>query len=531
MRRKDFAGTGTLLRLFLRRDRFLLPIWVLLPLYLTLGQVKFVTALPDWQEFIAELSASPLVGAVLGPIVPLTLAGAVIWRSSVQAAMAVAIGSALTVIRHTRTEEEKGRSELIRGRVVGRQANLTAALILTWVASLAAGLLAAIVLIGNGLPYDGAFMFGLTVAAAGWFFAGVGALGAQLREHAGSARGIALAAGGMVFLLFVLNNVGGGYTGWAWFTPMGWYRITQPFAGNHGWALLILVIFSAIPVAAAYALSARRDLGSGLLKSRLGPAEAASRLRSPLALAWRLHKGSVIGWTVGAAFIGMSIGAGVPNVAEGISDMLSNMGAYDWLVKLGNREAFMAVSIYMLSLMTGMLVYAIATVLRLRKEETENLAEPLLARPVSRMRWMGSHLIIAFAGSAFLLLVLGLAAGLGWGLAIGDVSSVLPRVLGMSISKIPAVWVMAGIASMLYGLLPRAASVLSWSLLGLFIIIEMLWEAQVVDWTVMRLIPFSYVHYTIPISELPLTPLFWLTCLAALLTAIGLMGFRRRSIG
>ncbi|MFZ7103768.1 MAG: ABC transporter permease [Peptococcaceae bacterium] len=531
MKRNNLAGTYTLLRFFLRRDRFWLLLWVLLPLFVTLGQVKFVMALPDWGKFIAELSANPLTGSFLGPVVPLSLAGAIIWRSSIQGAMIVAIGSMLTVIRHTRTEEEKGRSELVRGGMVGRHANLTAALLMTCLANLMAGILAALGLLGNGLSPDGSLLFGLTIAASGWFFSGVGAVSAQLRENAGGARGIAMAVLGVVFLLFIRNNVNGGYTGWAWFTPMAWYRLTQPFAGNHYWVLLVFVFLTAVPAAVAYTLAARRDLGSALFKPRLGPAVGSPGLNSPLALAWRLHKGVIISWTVGVSFIGAGIGAVVPIVSENISDMLANMGSFDWLVRIGNREAFMAVVIYIVSVMAGMSVYAIAAVLRLRKEETEGLAEPILAKAVSRMKWMSSHLIIAFAGSAFLQIVLGLAAGLGWGLVVGDAGSVLPRTLGMAISKIPVIWVMAGIAAMVYGLLPRVSSILSWSFLVLFIIIEMTWEAQVIDWSVMRLIPFSYVHYTISISELSLLPLFGLTGLAVLFTGVGLLGFNRRSIG
>lgn len=531
MKKNDFAGTFTLMRLFLRRDRFLLPVWILLPLFVTLGQVKFIVALPDWQNFIAELSASPLAGSLLGPVVPLSLAGAIIWRSSIQGAMIVALGSLLTVIRHTRTEEEKGRSELIRGGMAGYHAGLTAALIMTCSANLIAGILAAFVLIGNGLPVNGSLLFGLTITASGWFFSGIGALSAQLRENAGGARGISMAVIGVAFLLMVWNNVSGAYTGWAWFTPMSWHRLTQPFDGNHGWVLSVFAAFTAIPVIAAYTLSVRRDLGSALLKPRLGPTVGSPGLNSPLALALRLHQSAIFSWTIGVIFIGAGIGAVVPTVSGNISDMLANMGSFEWLVKIGNREAFMAVVIYIISLMVGMSVYAIATVLRLQKEETGNLAEPILARPVSRIGWMSSYLIIAFAGSAFLQIVLGLAAGLGWGLSIGDVGSVLPRVLGMSISKIPAVWVMVGITALLYGLLPRVSTILSWSFLALFIIIEIAWEAQVVDWSVMRLIPFSYVHYTIPISELPIIPLFGLAGTAALLTGLGLIGFSHRSIG
>lgn len=534
MNQNYFVGTGTLLRLFLRRDRFLLPIWVFMPMLLLWSQASFVTALPDWQEFLAELTTNPLAGAMLGPVVPLTTAGAVIWRGFVQGSLVVIIGSLLTVIRHTRTEEEAGRSELIRGGVVGRHAILTAALVLTCVANLVAGLLAALALIANGFSVDGSLLFGFTITATGCFFTGIGALCAQFREHAGSAKSIAFAILGLGMLLLIWNNVGGGYTGWAWLAPQAWYRLTKPFAGNDRGALLALFILSAIPMIGAYVLSIHRDLGAGLFQQRLGPSAGAPSLRSPLTLAWKLHRGTMMGWTIGMVFIGAAIGTVIPSISESIGDMLSNMWVDVWvemIEKIGNREAFMAVAIYILSLMTGVTIYGIATVLRLRKEERENLAEPLLARPVSRMGWMSSHLILGFIGSAFLQLVLGLAAGLGWGLTIGDVSGVLPRVLGMSISKIPIVWVMVGIAAMLYGLLPRAASVLSWSLVVLFVVIEMLWEAQVVDWSVMRFSPFSYAHYTIPISELPILPLLGLICLAAALTGIGLMGFKRRSIG
>jgi polyether ionophore transport system permease protein len=65
------------------------------------------------------------------------------------------------------------------------------------------------------------------------------------------------------------------------------------------------VVFS-LPVACvivlaavAFALLARRDVGAGVLPARLGPATAAPWLRSPLALAWRLHRGMLLAWTAG----------------------------------------------------------------------------------------------------------------------------------------------------------------------------------------------------------------------------------------
>ena len=80
MKGNHFAGTGKLLKLYLRRDRIILPVWILLALLVIYGQVSFVKAMSDWQVYITELSESPLTSALLGPVVPLSMEGAILWR-------------------------------------------------------------------------------------------------------------------------------------------------------------------------------------------------------------------------------------------------------------------------------------------------------------------------------------------------------------------------------------------------------------------------------------------------------------------
>jgi ABC-2 type transport system permease protein len=532
MKQNHFAGTGKLLKLYLRRDRIVLPIWTLLPIFLIMSQLSFVKAMPDWQVFIAELSASPVTSAMLGPIVPLSIEGAILWRGLLQASIAVMFGAALIMIRHTRTEEASGRNELILGRPVGRYANLSAALILSCGGSLLAGLLTAAVLMGNGLAGSGSLLAGLTLAASGCIFAGVGGLCSQIFEHSGSARGCVFGVYMLTMVAMVINNMGGGYTGWAWLAPEAWFRITVPFGGNYSWKLLIFIVLSALPMMLSYMLLVRRDMGAGLIAQKEGSADASPRFNSPLALAWRQHKGSILVWAIGMAWLGGIMGLGTPNISEATSSTFAHMNAL-WasaIVKLGNQEAFMAILIYMLGLMGGLSVFAITTVQRLRQEEKEHYAEMVLSRPVSRVKWMGSYLAVAFAGSALILLALGLASGLGWSVAAGDFSHFL-RVVGMSLSKIPSVWTMIGIAALLYGWLPRIGSVLNWLILGAWIFIEMLWEAGIAEWSAMQWTPFAYAHYIIPIQELPLVPLIVLTVIAAALTWLGGIGLRRRSIG
>ena len=55
----------------------------------------------------------------------------------------------------------------------------------------------------------------------------------------------------------------------------------------------------------------------------------------------------------------------------------------------------------------GVAAYGIATALRLRSEESAGRAEIVLATPVSRWQWLGSHALIAVVGSLWLLVVVG----------------------------------------------------------------------------------------------------------------------------
>lgn len=533
MKASDFAGTGTLLRLFLRRDRFMLPIGIFLPVILVLANAATFIAMDSQsqglQRALTEFNNDPLVSAVLGPVMSIDLPGAIVWRTISLLALTMGISSQFTVIRHTRTDEETGRSELIRAHVVGRHANLTAALILTVAGNLASGLLIAVTVIGLGGAANGSFLFGVTLSAIGCFFAGIGALGVQLRDDSESARGIGIAALGVGMLMAIMNNFGGGFTALRWVTPMAWQRVTQPFAGNYGWSLLYCAAAAAIPTIIAYVLSTRRDLGAGVLLARSGPPEATPHLSTPLALAWRLHQRSFTGWLVGTVlyivvFAGISPGL---SDAGGMSDWLSNLGGADWTDAVGLGYVFISIGIYLMSLIVA--VYAMTTVLRLKKEENEGRIEMLLDKQVGRIRWMSSHLVVASLGSTALLLAMGTVGGLVYGVAVGDVSGKFWPIFAMSVSKAPSVWVLLGIAALLYGLWPRVTA-LGWVVWLSFTLLEVAWEAQIIDWSTMRVSPFSYTHYTLDVSNLPLLPLFWLLCLSLLLTGLGLAGFRNRDV-
>ena len=84
--------------------------------------------------------------------------------------------------------------------------------------------------------------------------------------------------------------------------------------------------------------------------------------------------------------------------------------------------------------------------LRLRSEETDGHAEPVLAAPVSRLWWAGSQLLVVAIGTVAVLVIGGLGMGLGYGLASSTLSHQLPSLLGASLAQIPAALVIAAVA-------------------------------------------------------------------------------------
>lgn len=527
----ELAGTGALIRLILRRDRIVLPIWVVLvalvPIGIAASFAKLYPSAQALQEYADASMRTVATVGVLGFVYSPTIGGLTAWRSGLQSAFLIAPVSILFVIRHTRTEEESGRRELLGAAVVGRCAALAAALAVVLAANLVIAAILAGGLIGLGLPAAGSSALGLSAASAGWVFAALAGLLAQLTESPGAARGVSLALFALAWFVRAVGDLGAaaGLAWLSWLSPLGWMRLTRAFAGERWWLFGLVLGLAALLAAAAARVAARRDLGAGLLPQRSGPADAAPSLRSPLALAWRLHRGALLAWVAGGVVFGLLLGA----VAQSISKFVDAPQMQAWALRMGAHgagDAFLFLIMYILGQVVS--VYAITATLRMRSEETSGGADPILSAPVGRLRWAGSHLFFAALGPTLMLAALGLTIGLGYGLSAGDLAGELPRLLGRTLVTLPAVWVMAGLAMALYGLLPRLAAPATWGALAVFLLLELGWELQQLGQSIFNISPFAHVHWANPVSA---ASLIGLTAVAAGLAAAGLAGLRRRDIG
>ncbi|TDD85137.1 ABC transporter permease [Actinomadura darangshiensis] len=530
---RSLTGTWGLVRLILRRDRFLLPVWVI---WLGVIPVGFVGATDglyptaaDRLQYAGTSGTNPTFLALYGPLYDPGLGGIVAQRSGF-IPVVLALISALMVVRHTRTEEEAGRRELLGATVTGRGAGLAAALIVTMAANLVLAAVLAAGMIGQDLPVAGSVAFGLQLAAAGCVFAAVAGVTAQLSEGAGAARGTAIAVLGAAFVIRMAADVGGAGNGlsWlGWLSPLGWINRLRAYGGERWWTLGLAVALIAALVAAAGALSARRDVGAGVLPPKLGPAEAPARLSGPFGLGWRLQSRSLYGWLAGFVALGVVYGA----VAGGVQDMVKdNPDLEEIFTRLGGSSAI--TDAYFASIMStlGLIAaaYAVSATLRLRTEETGQRAEPLLATPAGRLRWAASHLAFALAGPVAALGAAGLAAGIAHGLDTGDPGREVPRVLGAALAQLPAVWLVAAIALALFGLAPRFTGG-AWAAVGVFAAVTLFGAGLDLDQWALDVSPFTHIP-KVPGHPFAATPVIWLVALAAALSALGMAGFRRRDI-
>jgi ABC-2 type transport system permease protein len=185
----------------------------------------------------------------------------------------------------------------------------------------------------------------------------------------------------------------------------------------------------------------------------------------------------------------------------------------------GLTDTFLSAMVGVMGLVAAL--YIVSSVLRLGGEESSGRAEPVLANAVGRLRWAAGHLVIAFGGAALIMLLAGLGFAAGYGKETGPI-------LGACLVQLPAVWVIGGLAVLLYGVLPQGA-VAAWGVAGAALLIGWVGPALNLPQVVLDLSPFGHLP-KLPGGEMDWPPVLILTGLAVVLVAGGLVWLRRRDV-
>lgn len=524
----SLVGTVALVRLALRRDRVRLAIWVVVLVALALFSAQSVIGLYPDGEGLAEYKqlagSNQAVVAMGGPTHGIETTGGRIAFETWYVGIAAALMALFAAVRHTRGDEEAGRAEVVRATIVGRHAPSVAAFLVASLASLAVGLGSTASFIALDLDVIGSVVLGLSFAALGIVFAAIGLLAAQVVEHARAASGIGVAVLGAAFVVRAVGDVAG--NGLSWASPIGWMMATQPFAGDHWAPIALSLVVSALLVGGALVLEGRRDVGAGLVAPRPGPSTAAPGLGRPVGLAWRIQRGAVAGWAAGVVLGGVAMGSIASSADEFVGD---NEGLEQYFAQVAGADLtdlYLATIVSYMALLVG--GFGVQAVLRLRIEESAGRAEAVLATATSRLRWAAGHLVVAIGGAVALLATAGLGAGIAHALTTGNAGQV-PRLVVAGLVPLPAVLVLVGAATLLWGAAPRA-TVAVWGLVAGCAVLALFGAVLDLPQWVLDLSPFTHVPQ-VPAADVDWLPLGVMSLLGVALIGAGLLGLERRDVG
>ena len=516
-------GARLLLARDLRVDLRLLVLWIgALSLLVLASAVSIETLYPDAKDRIqaaAGLNNSPATVALYGPIIDESSVGELaMTKLTVLYAFIVALLLMVVVRRHTRGEEESGRTELVVATAVGRSAPLTAALMLGALVSSVTGLLAAVIDVGGGLPVTGSFLFGASWAGIGLVATGLTAVACQLSASSRACAGIASASLGVLYLVRAVADVSIGWLGWL--TPFGWGTRLQAWHEPRWWVLGLYAALAGVLALAAYALRERRDLGSGLWPARPGRATGSPRLGGATGLVWRLDRAALGWWTLAVAAMGTLFGL----IAPGVEDMLDSDAGRRIIAQIGGTgklEDAMLAAVIAVSAVT-VTCFGLMVVVRAANDERDGRTELLMSGPTSRWTAFLAATLTAMVAVVWLLVVVGITMGLGAGRGPW---TLVPAALAQA----PAVAVVVAAAAGLWSLRVTWAAA-GWGIVVFCLVLEAVGGLlELPDW-VLGVSPYAHVP-AIPVESADPVGAAVLVAIAVGLLVAAAARFRSRDLG
>ncbi|NYF09082.1 ABC-2 type transport system permease protein [Leifsonia sp. AK011] len=527
-----------------RRDRWILLLWILGITILGLAAASAVGSEfaeeAERASIVAVAAASPAFLFLRGLPDGVDVGALVFFQAFSFTAVLAGLMSTFLVVRHTRGDEELGRAELLGSTPIGRGTPLVATITLGVTTNVVLSVAVTAGYVVGGLPLGGSAIAGAAVGATGLVFVGVAAVVAQFAPTGRAANGIAAASVGIAYVVRGIGDALGTPndaltsvtpSGISWLSPIGWGQATRPFSEPTLVPLLLSLGALALLAVVSVGLRRGRDLGSSPLVERGGRAEATLGGHSTLGLAWRLQRGTLAGWAIGAAALGTIAGAVAPIVADAVEGNES-LAALIGNLAPGTGADLDIVDVFTSGIvgMAGVLAAAagVQAVLRLRAEEAEGRAEMLLATPTGRGVWVGSTLLVSALSVVVVCAFGGGAAGLLIAASSGDATAI-GSYAGAGLAHAPAALVFVAVTALVFALVPRATIALGWGLLVLGLVLGQFGDLLALPEWLQNVSPFRYSSAA-PAEAFDATSALVLVAVALAGTALALVTVRRRDL-
>ncbi len=524
-----WAGTTRLARIQLRTGRLGLATAALAIPLLVAATARSIVSLYDTpaerEVYRASVGSSPTAMAFNGRGYDLAgLGGITAYELGFFAVLLLPVLAIHLAVRHTRTEEDLGRAELVTANPVGRLAPLGAAAVVTTTALAVAGLLSWAGLVWAGLSVGGSGRYALALTLYLLGCAASGLLAAQAAAQARTAYGLAL--GVLAASYLVRAVVDGTGSDAVWLTPMGWFAEVQAFGDWRAWPLVALTALIVVQVVVALQLRIRRDLGGGLVAARPGPAQAGPALSGPTGLTWRIGAGPLLGWVAGAAVWGAAFGMmsrEVLDIVETNPEMAAIVGAAG--SGGGIEDAVVSLSAATVALMGA--AVAVQLVARAAAEESDGRLGLVLSAPIGRLRWWVGLAATVVVQATLVLLVGGLAIGVGTAWSLDDAGQ-LGRATWATLAYLPSVLLVGALAGLGFAVRPRLSG-LGWVVLTWAAVVAMLAETLQLPGWARDVSPLEHTG-RVPVDAVDGTALAILAGAAVVVAALAGVRFVRRDL-
>lgn len=535
MKNEKFQKTLFLTRFSFKRDWFSLSIWSIALIGLFVGVAAKFTGLYGTKSAVDQIIKtlqSPAMVSLFGkmPAGPYTTADVFASEMTVFMAIIAAVMNFYFVIRNTRGEEEAGILEMIQAHSVGRLSNLSAALLEVFIVNFLIGLIYAVGLqFANltGTDTNGNFLLGLGLGAAGFMFAAIAAVVAQLTDNARTATIYSYLIFGIMYIARMVTDVS--HPKYTWFVPMGWVEKFSTYKDNNWLPVWLMLGLSLIFILLAFYLNSHRDIGSGLITTKPGRAKASIFLRGPISLFWQLNHISILVWFFGIMILGGTYGS----VFNTIGDILKTNPLMKQLLDTKAINAanvliikeFIAVLVIVFAVLA--LIPGISLINYLKTGENKGYLEIIHATQTSRTSLYFSILFLATITSVAVFF-----AGL-LGLYFGG-NAVMTHHLDFSIflrsfyGFLSPLLIMLGISAFLIGWLPKLTA-LNYGYLVIAFFIQYFGKLLKLPNWADKITPFGFVA-KVPVKNFNTATFWWQLAIAIILMIIGYIGYRKRDL-
>ncbi|HEY5224297.1 MAG TPA: hypothetical protein VIJ18_14775 [Microbacteriaceae bacterium] len=537
------SAIGALLRLRLRRDRVQLIVWVLAIALMTVFTAAAVASefgTLDERISVTKLAtATPALlvfrGSANGP----STGAFFVFDGLTYLAVLAGLMSTFLAVRHSRADEESGRAELIAATSAGRFAPTIATVIEGVIANVAVMVLVFLGLIASGFDAAGSATFGWVLGAVGIAFLGIGLLCAQMFSTSRAANGAAAALVGIAYLVRGIADASGTVSAdrlhttstWlSWLSPIGWAQKSNPYVDNAWWTGLLCLALCAVLVVVTLVLQAVRDTGAGLIAARSGRASASPILRGPLGLAWRLSRGSIIGWGIGElvlALVAGGLGGAVIKLLKSNSTVTTAISSISPGGSGGLLQEFVAAMMAFIAVLVAGCVLQI--VMRMRQDEAAGTTEVVLATRVGRIRWFLGFLSIGVVSAVVILAVSGVVTGGVLAANPGVDPAIFGQSVGAALVQLPAVLVYLSVLGLVFAVLPRLTIGVGWAMLAVGAFLGQFGGLlKLPDW--LRSISPSQHTPAVPMGNADFSGFWWMAAIVIVVAIVAAALVRQRDV-